>query len=198
MGTTTKGLRYPEANVLGNTLHTRVRELAEDMNTQLSSRDTRFDGLDTKTNNTNTVLNARGLPIARYSGYGATGTNLPNSGVAYTTHYMANLAIVPAGSRVAVVSMHMPAHNVANAQSWWNPLASFGGSGWMSMFASGYIAVHNQSNPAMNMGFSVTSAFDVRSYIGTYFGVAMDAHNDPGSGAWTHVGYLNWSVTFES
>lgn len=198
MGTTSKGLRYPEATVLGNTLHTRIKELADDMNTQLVSRDTRFDGLDTKTNATNTLLNARGLPISRHSGFGATGTNLPNDAIARTTHYMMNLVTVPSGARTAVVSMHLPAHCVTNAQCHWNPLASFGGSGWMSMFGSGYISVHNQGNTAVNMGFSVASVFDVRSYVGTNFGVAMDAHNDTGSGAWIHVGYLSWSLAFQS
>lgn len=198
MGTTSKGLRYPEATVLGNTLHTRIKELADDMNTQLVSRDTRFDGLDSKTNTTNATLATRGLPISRHSGYRAADTNLPNNSTAYTTHFATNLVTVPANSRTAVVSMHMPAHCVANAQCHWNPLVSFGASGWMSMFGSGYVTVHNQGQPAINMGFAVSSVFDVRSRIGTNFGIAMDAHNDASSGAWIHLGYIKWSLTFQS
>lgn len=198
MGTTSKGFRYPEGVVVGNTIHTKIKELAQDIDSSLTSRDTRLNGLDTKTDNTNNTLNVRGLPVSRHAGYGVAAANLPNNDAVYTVHSMTNLAIVPSGARTAIVSMHMPGHCVANAQAHWDPLASFGGSGWISMFASGYISVHNQAQPAINMGFSVTSAFDVRPHVGGYFGVALNAFNDTGSGAWVHVGYLNWSVTFQS
>jgi hypothetical protein len=198
MGTTTKGLRYPEANVLGNTLHTRIKELADDMNAALVSRDTRFDGLDTKTNTTNTVLAARGLPISRHNGWVATSTNLPNNSSVYTTHLVSNPMIVPTGARVAVVSMQCNSRCETNAQMHWQPCVNFN-AGWIGLWGNtAYASVHNQGQPALNMGFAVTAAFDVRDRVGQYTSLAVNAHNDTGSGAWIHIGYMSWSVTFES
>lgn len=37
MGTTTRSLRYPEATVLANTLHTQIKNLADDVTTQLNA-----------------------------------------------------------------------------------------------------------------------------------------------------------------
>lgn len=202
MGTTSKGLRYPEGTVLGNTLHTRIKELADDADAALVSRDTRFDGLDTKTNATNADLALRGMPISRYGGSKATNTNLPNDGVVRTIWNVNGLAYVPSNARTVMVSMAAAAQCVANAQVWWKPMFSgingVGGD-WQTMFPSvDYASCHNQANTSLNMGFAVSSVFNVVPYRGELAALAVNAHNDAGSGAWIHCGYLHWSVLFMS
>lgn len=71
MGTTSKGLRYPEGTVLANTLHTRIKELADDANTQMTSRDSRMANIETP-------LAVRGVPLTRNASYTATISNVPN------------------------------------------------------------------------------------------------------------------------
>lgn len=202
MGTTTKGLRYPEANVLGNTLHTRIKELAEDTNTQLVSRDTRLDGLDTKTTATNNSLAAIGLPIARYGGVKAPNSNIPNDSVARTIWDVYSFAYVPGNATTAIVSLSANAVCDTNAQVWWKPMFSpINGAGgdWQSLFASvDYVNVHNNGNTFINMGYAVSSIHNVSSYRGQLAGLAVNAHNDTGSGAWIHAGYMQWSVLFMS
>ena len=75
MGVTSKGLRYPEATVLANTLHTRIKELADDVNAGLVTRDGRLDALDTKTNTTDSTLAQRGVLISRSGNWKAADTN---------------------------------------------------------------------------------------------------------------------------
>lgn len=197
MGTTTKGLRYPEATTLGNTLHTRIKELADDANTQLTSRDTRLDGLDTKTNTTNATVLNRGLILSRHGSSLAAVTNVPNNDAAYTTHSLSPAMTVPAGARTALVSMGLAAHCVTNAQVHWQPGISTPALGGVGLFASiSYIAVHNQANTQMNMGFHASSLIDMRSSVGQNLSLFVNAYNDSGSGAWVHAGYLVWTVSF--
>lgn len=200
MGTTTKGLRYPEATVLGNTLHTRIKELADDMNTQLVSRDTRFDGLDTKTNATNADLALRGMPIARYGGTKAANSNIPNDSAVRTIWDLYSLATVPSNARTVQVSISCFTHCVVNAQNWFKPMFSGNNGGtWLSLFASvDYANCHNNANASLNMGFAVSSIFDMVPYRGQTAAIAVNAHNDSGSGAWVHAGYMQWSVLFMS
>lgn len=197
MGVTSKGLRYPEGVVIGNTIHTKIKELAEDVDGALGTRDTRLDGLDSKTNTTNSTLALRGLPISRHGGYTPRITNLANNDANYTTHQVNNFAVVPANARTVVVSMDVNSQCNANAQNHWSPLINFG-LGWNWMWGSvEYAAVHNNNNTFLNMGFSITSVYDVRSYIGANVSLAVNGRNDIGSGAWVDVGYLKWSATFQ-
>jgi hypothetical protein len=200
MGTTSKGLRYPEATVLGNTLHTRIKELADDMNSQLVSRDTRFDGLDTKTNATNADLALRGMPISRYGGTKTPNTNIPNDSVPRTIWDVYSLATVPSNARTVQVSISCFTHCVANAQNWFLPMFSGNnGSTWESLFGNlQYYACHNNANTSLNMGFSVSSIFNMVPYRNQTAAIAVNAHNDSGSGAWVHAGYMQWSVLFMS
>lgn len=197
MGVTSKGLRYPEGVVIANTIHTKIKELAEDVDAGLGTRDTRLNGLDSKTDSTNSVISSRGLPISRHGGYVPRSTNLPNNDAAYTTHSVNNFAVVPANARTIVVSMNVNCQANANAQNHWSPLINYTGA-WQWMWGSvEYVAVHNNNNTFLNMGFAITSVFDVRSYIGSYVSLAVNGRNDVGSGAWVDVGYLNWSATFQ-
>ena len=200
MGTTSKGLRYPEATVLGNTLHTRIKELADDMNTQLVSRDTRFDGLDTKTNATNADLALRGMPIARYGGSKAANSNIPNDSVARTIWDVYSLTTVPSNARTAQVCISCATHCATNAQNWFQPMFSGNNGGaWMYLMGgSGYYPHHTNANVYLNMGFAVSSVFDMVPYRGQTAAIAVNAHNDSGSGAWVHAGYMQWSVLFMS
>ena len=202
MGTTSKGLRYPEGTVLGNTLHTRIKELADDTNAQLVSRDARFDGLDTKTYATNADLALRGMPISRYGGSKVANTNLPNDSEVRTIWDVYNIVTIPSNARTVMVSMSAPAHCGTNAQVWWKPMFSgINGAGgdWQTMFPSvDYASCHNQTNTSLNMGFSVSSVFNVVSYRGQLAGLAVNGYNDTSSGAWVHAGYLQWSVLFMS
>lgn len=202
MGTTTKGLRYPEATVLGNTLHTRIKELAEDTNAALVSRDTRFDGLDTKTNNTNADLALRGMPIARYGGTKAPNSHLPNDSVVRTIWDVYGLAVVPSNARTVMVSISCFTTNQYNAQNWFKPMFSgINGAGgdWLSLFPSvDYANSHNNGQVFLNMGFSVSSVFNMIPYRGQTCAIAVNAHNDTGSGGWSSAGYMQYSVLFMS
>lgn len=201
MGTTSKGLRYPEANVLGNTLHTRIKELADDTNAALVSRDTRFDGLDTKTDNTNADLALRGMPIARYGGTKAATSNIPNDAVARTIWDVYSLATVPSNARTAQVSISCSTQCMTNAQNWFLPMFSTnnGATSWMYLFGdSAYKAHHNIANTYLNMGFAVSTTFDVVAGRGGVCAIAVNATNDAASGAWVHAGYMQWSVLFMS
>jgi hypothetical protein len=202
MGTTTKGLRYPESNVLGNTLHTRIKELADDTNRELVSRDTRLDGLDTKTNNTNADLALRGMPIARYGGTTPAASNMPNDSAVRTIWSAYGIAYVPANARTVMVSISCFTQNAYNAQNWFKPMFSgINGAGgdWMSLFPSvDYANVHNNGQVFLNMGFSASSVFNMVPYRGQLCAIAVNAHNDSGSGGWSAAGYMQWSVLFMS
>lgn len=200
MGTTTKGLRYPEATVLGNTLHTRIKELADDANSALVSRDSRFDALDTKTNATNADLALRGMPISRHGGTKAPNSNIPNDSVPRTIWDVYSLTTVPSNARTVHVSISCYTHVVANAQNWFKPMFSGNNGGtWESFFQSvDYANCHNNANAALNLGFSVSSVFNMIPYRGQACAIAVNAHNDSGSAAWAHAGYMQWSVLFMS
>lgn len=202
MGVTSKGLRFPEATVLGNTLHTRIKELADDANSLLVAQDNRFNALDTKTNNTNSDLALRGLPIARYGGSKAANTNLPNDDIARTIWDVYGLAYVPSNARTVQVSINCNTQCATNAQSWYKPMFSpINGAGgdWHSFFSNvDYANHHNNTNLYLNMGFAVSSIFNVTNYRGQLAGIAVNAYNDTGSGAWLHCGYMQWSVLFMS
>ena len=201
MGTTTKGLRYPEANVLGNTLHTRVKELADDTNAAFVSRDTRFDNLDTKTNATNADLALRGMPIARLGGTKAPNSNMPNDSAERTIWDVYSLTTVPSNARTVMVSINCNTHCVTNAQNWFKPMFSgingVGGD-WVNLFGGTTVNVHNNGNTSLNMGFSVSSVINMVPYRGQLCAIAVNAFNDTGSGAWVHAGYMQWSVLFMS
>ena len=200
MGTTSKGLRYPEGTVLGNTLHTRIKELADDTNTQLVSRDARFDGLDTKTNATNADLALRGMPISRHGGSLAAATNMPNDSAVRTIWTIPGVATVPGNARTAMVSVAAAAQCVTNAQVWWQPYFSPNSGGVYEPFFPNvsYANVHNTANTSLNMGFAVSSVFNVLDYRGQSCYLTINGHNDTGSGAWIHAGYLQWSILFMS
>jgi hypothetical protein len=202
MGTTSKGLRYPEGTVLGNTLHTRIKELADDTNAALVSRDARLDGLDTKTNATNADLALRGMPISRYGGTINPASNIPNDSGVRTIWSLYSFAYVPANCRTVQVSLSANAQCVTNAQVHWKPMFSgINGAGgdWQMMFPSvDYVNVHNGGNTVLNMGFAVSSIFNMIPYRNQLAGIAVNAHNDTGSGAWIHAGYMQYSVLFMS
>lgn len=202
MGITSKGLRYPESTVLANTLHTRIKELADDANTQLVSRDTRFDGLDTKTNATNADLALRGMPIARYGGSKAPNSNIPNDSAERTIWDVYGLATVPSNARTVQVSISCATQCVTNAQNWFKPMFSgingVGGDWMFLLGGSGLYPHHNNTNTGLNMGFAVSSVFNVMSYRGQLAAIAVNATNDSGSGAWVAAGYMQWSVLFMS
>lgn len=189
MGTTSKGLRYPEPSVLGNTLHTRIKELAEDANGVLVTDTARIAALE------NTV-NIRGLPITRHGSHLPTSTNLPNNDAWQTTHLVQNIVVIPATAVTVHVSMKVSAHCVVNAQAHWDPQISLnnGSVSWLKLAPSN-LTSHNQAQPALNMGFAVSGIFDVQAARGQTIALALNGKNDVGSGAWVHVGYLQWSVT---
>lgn len=200
MGTTTKGLRYPEGTVLRNTLHTQIKNLADDMNAALVSRDARFDGLDTKTSATNADLAIRGLPISRYGGSIAAATSMPNDSANRIIYRNASLGTVPAAARTAQVSMSTTANCVANAQCWWAPqFTSDGAVTWKTMFPSvSFVNFHNNGTAALNMGFAVSSVFNVVADRGKTYGLSVDGYNDAGSSGWVACGYMQWSILFMS
>lgn len=185
MGTTSRGLRYPEGTVLANTLHTQIKNLADDINPILLEHD------------------IRGLPLTRYGGASPRLTQSPNDNVERTIHIVQNIAAIPSNAVTAHVSMSVGAQAAANAQCWWKPMFSGNnGSTWFFLYnvtaGNGYVNSHNQSQPAINLGFAVSGVFDVRSYRGGQLALAVNSYNDPGSGAWIDNAYLEWTITVMS
>lgn len=198
MGTTSpKGLRYPEATTEARTLHTRIKELADDVNTVFTTQDTRLTGLESKTTTTQNNLNANGLVVGRYGHCAGVFTHSPNDGVIRTISQHIDYFYIPYTATRVMISMMSTAFAAVNAAGAWYPLVSLntGGVNWQGM---GEYATHNQTQPAIDLGFSAVAEFDVRSYRGNYGSVAVNAYCAPQSGGWITNGYLRWSATLIS
>jgi hypothetical protein len=140
-----------------------------------------------------TATRAMGLaPISTTATWGYTATNLPNDGIVRTTH-TASFGI-PANARLAVVTVRVPMRTEANAAGGRAIYVSNGTGGW---HGSNLIA-HNQGQPAVDMGATATYVTDASVHLanGQSLQVVVNASNDVGSGAWTHVGVMHVSVTF--
>jgi hypothetical protein len=166
-------------------MHNHIKNLADDVNPFMIDHD------------------ARGLPIARYGAAAGRLTQSPNDNVERTTHSVYNIAVIPTNAVTAHVSMSVAAQAAANAQCWWKPMFS-GNNGTMWFFlynvtaGNGYVNSHNQSQPAINLGFAVSGIFDVRPYRGGQLALAVNSFNDPGSGAWIDNAYMEWAITLMS
>lgn len=198
MGTTSpKGLRYPEPTTLARTLHTRIKELADDINTSLIAHDVRFLGLDNKTNTTNNTLLNTGDVIARYGASAGVFTHSPNDGVNRTINQQINMFQVPSNARTAWVSFNCTGNALVSSAATWEPLVSFttGGANWLHVHGNAIIT-HNQGNGVLDMGYHVAGTFNVVNNRGQWGSVANNCANDATSGAWLSQGHLFWSVTF--
>lgn len=195
MGATNpKGLRYPEPTTEARTLHTQIKNLADDANGVLVSHDSRFTALDTKTNVTDSELVNRNTVLGRYGHCAGVFTHLPNDGVLRTVSQHTDQFFVPATATRAIVSMSNTAYSNTNAAGAWYPLVSFtpGGTNWIGMAE---FLVHNQVQPALDLGFRTTMEFNVESYDNVWGSVALNGYCDAPSGDWIIVGPLRWSVT---
>lgn len=181
MGTTSLGLRYPEATGLANQLHTRIKELADDTNAYLVSHD------------------VRGVPISRIGGTIAKLTDVPDNDGIYNIQVANNLATIPATAVSALLQMQIAGRCEGNAQCHWYPQYSLNAGGsWNNFGHMGFYTSHNNNNPAVDMGVSAGITVDVRSSRGQGLGLAMSCRNDSGSVAWVHAAFLHWTITFLS
>lgn len=196
MGSTSpKGLRYPEATTEARTLHTRIKELADDINGVLVAHDTRFNALDLKTNSTNGDLNVRGLPQWRYGNSAGVLTHSPNDYVNRTISIHENQFYVHPSANYIQVSMFQSTYCGGNggAAGFWEVLVNFGGTGWQAVNGTN-LRVHNNQNPGLDCGFHVVGMFNAQPYRNMTGSVATNFANDATSAGWFTHGYLFWSV----
>lgn len=196
MGTTSpKGLRYPEPTALARTLHTQIKNLADDMNAALVAQDVRLLALDNKTDATNTVVNNQtGMVLARYGNAAGVFTHSPNDGGLRTINQHTDQFYIPTNAKVLVVSFENTAFATANAAGAWYPLVSLttGGGNWIGL---GEYVTHNQAQPGIDLGFNCVHQVDVRNNVGNFGSVALNHYADMGSASWITNGFLRWSAT---
>lgn len=149
-----------------------------------------------------TSYEERGIPTgSKVSWHTGPTTHLPNDEIARTTHLLTSIVTIPNNAVTMQLSMQVNAHCSYNAQTWWAPCVSLNnGSSWLSLYEySGlYIPSHNHTNPGTNIGFAHSSIFDVRAARGGMVALAVNGRNDAGSGSWTYVGNLTYTLTFLS
>lgn len=196
MGTTSpKNLRYPEPTTEARTLHTQIKNLADDGTTVLTAHDARFAGLDSKTNTTDSILSLRGNPVWKYSNCAGVFTHSPNDGVNRTiSQHTDQFYVNPAANYIMVSLMQASfGAGAGGTAGYWEPLVNFGGTGWQFVGASP-VRAHNNEQTALDLGFFAASIFDARSYRNMAGSVASNFVNDPTSAGWVTHGYLRWSV----
>lgn len=193
MGTTSpKNLRYPEPTTEARTLHTQVKNLADDANNVLINHDARFTNLDAKTDQTNSNLSSRNTVISRYGNCAGVFTHLPNDGVLRTVSQHTDQFYVPAAATRAHVSVMNTAFCNVNCAGAWYPLVNFGNTGWQGF---GEYVVHNQTEPGVDLGFQATAEFNVEAYDNVWSSIAVNGYCAPQSGNWITCGYMRWNVT---
>jgi hypothetical protein len=196
MGTTSpKGLRYPEPTVEARTLHTQIKNLADDVNGVLTTHDTRMNGLDTKTNTTNNNLVPRALPEYRYGNVAGVYTHSPNDGIIRTiSQHTDQFYVHPSANTLQIsVSQVSTANNPGGSAGVWQVLVNFAGTGWTSVPGND-LRVHNHEQPMLDMGFHVVGTFNVQAYRGQLGSIATNFTNDATSGGWVSHGPMMWSV----
>lgn len=182
-----KGYRYPEPTDEARLIHTRIKDLADDLNVTLVDHDGRLTTAESG-------IASRGQVAGRYGSYKSYTSHSPNDGVNRTTHIDVNAFYIPTNSLVAHVSLSVAGQAVANAACTWDPLVSFT-TGGVAYQGLGATVSHNQGQAALDVGFFSSSFFDVRSYRGNWGSLAVNCANDATSSAWIHQGYLHWAVT---
>lgn len=193
--TSPKGLRYPEPTTEARTLHTRIKELADDTNTVLIAHDARFTGLDTKTNTTNSSLALRGMPQWQYGKSAGVYTHSPNDYVNRTISQHTDQFYVHPSANYIQVSMKQSSYcGAGNAAGSWEALVNFGGTGWQAVTGTG-INVHNQGNAVLDLGFHVVGIFNAQPYRNMAGSVATNFALDAPSAGWATHGDLFWNVT---
>jgi len=195
MGVTSKNLTYPEPTIPARIMPGAIQLLATDTNTVLTAHDTRFSGLDGKTNTTDSNLANRNQVIARYGHCAGVYTHLPNDGVLRTVSQHTDQFFVPATATRAIVSMMSTAFSTVNAAGAWYPLVTFtpgGNSNWEGL---GEYAVHNQTQPAIDLGYYACAEFNVENHNNVWGSVAVNAYCAAQSGNWITCGPMRWSVT---
>lgn len=138
-------------------------------------------------------------PISYFSG---TGARILSLGIGQTavTNQVINLASVPNNAVSAVISVHLSAHASANAAVNWSLLSRFNlGStiDYDEWLLAGQTK-HNEGNPSLDIGFTLTAVLDVRNYRSLTMDLQVTGFNHNGSGAGIHPGWMNYSVTFMS
>ena len=195
MGTTARGLRYPEPTTEARTLHTRIKELADDMNGVFTEHDTRLTGLESKTNAPNTALLTRGSTQYRYGRSAGVITHSPNDGVNRTISLHENQFFVHPDANYVQVSISQASHasGAGGSAGFWEPLVQFGTTGWQ-LVNGNRCYNHNNQNNALDMGFHVVGMFNAQSYRGMSGSIATNYVNDATSAGWTINGFCLWSV----
>lgn len=136
MGTTPNlGLRYPESTVLANTLHTQIKNLADDVDAKLPY--------------------LKFLGSTWWTGVGAeNGGSFQNNGTDSYAYVPPTRNSIPAGTKVINVTCDIPARAGANAACYWY-LCGQWETGETFIIQPG-IRKHNGGDQFMAMGFVTT------------------------------------------
>lgn len=174
------------------------RNLADILKVEEATEDEGARAMAAEANTTATTANANatkalGLkPVQTTSTWTYSGTELPNDGILRTTH--SAVFGIPATATLAVVAVNVPMVAAANAAGNRGIYVSNGSGGYHGTT----LVMHNQSNPTTDIGAVGTYVTDAALHRtnGQSLQVVVNASNDPGSGAWTHVGPMHVTVTF--
>lgn len=192
MGTTSpKGFRYPEPTTEARTLHTTIKDLADDVTDVFIEHDDRLDVMDTS-------LGGKGVPIGRVGYRAGTLTNSPNDWIERTIHQATYVILIPNNAVTAHVSMSASATCAGNAAVYWKPLVSINNTGSWTQLSSPDLLSHNQGQPALDIGFEVSGVVNVVAGRGNYIALAVNSYVDSGSAGWVYSGYLQYTVTLLS
>lgn len=196
MGTTNpKGLRYPEPTAEARTLHTQIKNLADDTNAVLVNYDSRFSALDTKTDATINSLAPRGRAEWHYGRSAGVLTHSPNDGVNRTISIHEDMFYVHPNANYIQVSLMQASFGpgIGGTALVWEPLVKFGGSGWLQVSGNNH-RTHNEQVREQDIGFHLVGIFNAQAYRGMAGSVATNCANDATSAAWAYHGFLFWSV----
>lgn len=173
MGTTSRNLRYPEGTAIGNQMHTRIKELADDTTTQLNALKIEIVGRQN-------VQQAHG------------GGAFSNSGTDFA--YGTQTLTIPTGTEIIDVFAHVNASSTANAAAYHYLQARTAGGSWFNLDSH---RAHNNVAPYTDVGatmFGSTSPSELGNPAS--FQIRMVINVDAGGSALT-LGPTHFNATYK-
>lgn len=173
MGTTSRNLRYPEGTALGNQMHTRIKELADDTTTQLNALKIE-------------VLGRQNIQQAHSGGtFSNSGTDFP---------YGLQTLTIPTGTEIIDLFAHVNASATANAAAYHYLQVRTASGSWFNLDAH---RAHNNVAAYTDVGatmFGTTSPSELGNP--TTFQVRMVINVDVGGAALT-LGPTHYNAVYK-
>jgi hypothetical protein len=167
MGATARGLRYPEATVLANTLHTQIKNLADDVQEE-------FDGLVIPAPTPQLTILSQGMDISSHL------TAVASNTASDVTVWQVSGIGIPAGARIVKGGMEYRTRAGANAALYAKLLFNFG-LGWIQL---GLTRFHNSGDSYM-AGTGLLQADYMVPAGATSFSMAINLNVDSGGVAFS-------------